>query len=86
MPITIDYKKLLIIFDEWDDDPLTLDKLLWEMTDNDFEWDDHNWFEYLQQHYNLNINVTYKCRTNATCCELMFDNTIEMDLFILYFM
>ena len=83
MPITIDYKKLLIIFDEWDDDPLTLDKLLWEMTDNDFEWDDHNWFEYLQQHYNLNINATY-ARFNERY--LHFQNQTEMQLFVLHFL
>ena len=58
MSVTIDYDKLYIKWDCWDDVPMIAD-LFNKMNDESYEWHEYkaNLKSFLQQHYNLNINI-----------------------------
>lgn len=75
--VKINYDKLIINFDSWQD-VQNLDNLTDEMNDNGFDlWRRCNWNEYLKEHYDFDISVTYQWGHI-----LQFSNIITFNHFI----
>ena len=77
--ITVDYEELVIRWGFWDILP-KLDQLIYEMSNNNFEWCNTKWDTYIKKYYNLNISVCH----SFGCIE--FENMQDMQLFVLHFM
>ena len=77
MSVTVDYNKLFIILDHWDDVPMIFD-LTNKMSKNNFAWVRQNWNNYLKEHYSLDISVQYKGGENI----LTFEHSHIMKQFI----
>ena len=82
MSIKLNYKKLYITWNNWNDVP-KIYNLIREMRNYNFKWCDASWDSYLNDYENLGISVSHSEKLSTH--KLLFDTFHDMDLFILHF-
>ena len=78
--LKINYDKLYIAFDDFDNAVTQIMELIYVMDDNEFKWHECNLNRYLKNNYSLDISVLLHGG-----CILTFQNALAFDQFILKF-